>query len=167
MSIRKGLMRLLAFGVPVLAAAALLVFGLNLREPPKQTPPSERSTAVRVLTIKPTEFKPRAIGYGAVQPPRTWNAVAQVAGRVEFVEPRLRSGAIMDAGTEIIRISPQDYTLGGPRGRSQSALGRGKTRGVEGRRGQRPAFTRDRAAVSRHQAKGFGKEKRARPARHR
>ncbi len=111
MSIRKGLARLLAFGVPVVAAAALLVFGLNLREPPKQTPPSERSTAVRALTVKPTEFKPRAIGYGAVQPPRTWNAVAQVAGRVEYVEPRLRSGAIMDAGTEIIRISPQDYTL--------------------------------------------------------
>ncbi len=111
MSIRKAITRLLAFGVPVAAAAALLVFGLNLREPPKQTPPAERSAAVRVLTIKPAEFRPRAIGYGAVQPARTWNAVAQVAGRVEYVEPRLRSGAIMDAGTEIIRISPQDYTL--------------------------------------------------------
>ena len=111
MSIRKAITRLLAFGVPVAAAAALLVFGLTLREPPKQTPLAERSTAVRVLTIKPTEFRPRAIGYGAVQPARTWNAVAQVAGRVEFLEPRLRSGAVLDAGTEIIRISPQDYTL--------------------------------------------------------
>ena len=110
MNIRKAITRLLAFGLPVAAAAAVLVFGLNLRELPKQTPPTERSTAVRVLTLKPTEFRPRAVGYGAVQPARTWNAVAQVAGRVEFVDPRLRSGAIMDAGTEIIRISPQDYT---------------------------------------------------------
>jgi len=111
MTIRKAITRLLAFGLPVAAAATVLVFGLNLLEPPKQTPPTERSTAVRVLTLKPTEFRPRAVGYGAVQPARTWNAVAQVAGRVEFVDPRLRSGAIMDAGTEIIRISPQDYTL--------------------------------------------------------
>ncbi|MEM7776224.1 MAG: HlyD family efflux transporter periplasmic adaptor subunit [Pseudomonadota bacterium] len=111
MSLGRIAVRTLSFGAPVAGAVALLVLGINMREGPRQAPPTETSRIVRVITLKPTAFVPSVVGYGAVKPARTWNAVAQVAGRIEYIHPALRTGAILKAGTEVIRISPKDYDL--------------------------------------------------------
>lgn len=104
-------LRVLGFGVPVAAAAALLVYGLQTQTGPQQRPPAEASRTVRVSTVEKSQFVPRVTGYGTVEPVRTWDAVAQVPGRIEYLNPALRTGAILKSGTEIIRISPQDYQL--------------------------------------------------------
>lgn len=44
-------------------------------------------------------------------PAKDWVATAQVAGEVEYVHPELKKGALLKAGTEIIRISTADYEL--------------------------------------------------------
>lgn len=107
----RFLTRLLGFAIPVGAAAALVAYGLQTRTGPQQRPVVEESRAVRVLAVERSSFVPSAKGYGTVEPVRTWDAVAQVSGRIDYLNPDLRSGAILKGGTTIIRISPQDYEL--------------------------------------------------------
>jgi multidrug efflux pump subunit AcrA (membrane-fusion protein) len=106
-----NLQRLLSFLIPIGIGAALLFSFILLRKPPPQKAPEELTRSVRIITIKKGEFTPRLSGYGVVSPERTWDAVAQVSGRVAFVDPDFRRGAILQKGTEIIRISPQDYKI--------------------------------------------------------
>lgn len=111
MSVLKGLGRFAAFAVPVAIGAGVFAAGMFMRKAPEQAPPAEEARVVRVITLKQQEFVPRVSGFGPVQPARTWNAIAQVSGRIAYVHPALEQGAILPAGTEILRISPQDYQL--------------------------------------------------------
>lgn len=107
----KNLVRLVLFLIPVAAGGAILFSLISSREPPARKPPEELSRSVRVITIENTDFTPRVRGYGVVSPARTWNAVAQVAGRVAHVSPDFKRGTIMKKGTEIVRIAPDDYEI--------------------------------------------------------
>ena len=104
-------LRLLSFAVPIGLAALALVYVASSRPPPEQTALGERARAVRVLPLEPVSFVPSVVGYASVDPVRTWDAVAQVQGRIAFVHPNLRVGAMLPAGTEIIRIAGEDYAL--------------------------------------------------------
>ena len=54
---------------------------------------------------------PKVIGYGTVKAARVWNAIARVSGEIEYIHPQFKVGAILKAGTEIIRIAAEDYLL--------------------------------------------------------
>ncbi|MEO1469319.1 MAG: efflux RND transporter periplasmic adaptor subunit [Pseudomonadota bacterium] len=105
------MLRLLSFAVPVGLAVLVFVMVTGSREPPEQAALGERARSVRVMALEPVAFVPSVVGYASVEPVRTWNAVAQVPGRVAFVHPGLRVGAMLPAGTEIIRIAPEEYEL--------------------------------------------------------
>ncbi len=107
----KAALRGAMFALPVAAGVGIFMLAVGNRQPPSQAPVAERAVPVRVASVAPQTFTPRVVGYGTAEPARTWSAVAQVAGRVAFVEPRLRVGAILQAGTEIIRIAPEDYEI--------------------------------------------------------
>jgi len=108
---KASLLRLLAFGTPVLIGASALYFAATGRPAPDQKPLSEQARTVRVVTIQPADFVPRVTGFGDVSPARVWEAVAQVAGPIEFVSPDLQAGRIIPKGTEIIRISREQYEI--------------------------------------------------------
>ena len=105
------MIRKFLFLPPVLLGLVVLVYLATNREPPERNPPTERSEHVRVVAMQPTVLVPRVIGYGAVTPAKVWNAIAQVSGEVVFVHPDLKKGALLKAGTEIIRISPINFEL--------------------------------------------------------
>ena len=71
----------------------------------------ELARTVRVITVEPVRLVPRVTGFGSVDPGQVWNAVAQVSGEVVYVYPNLKKGAILPAGTEIVRISTADIDL--------------------------------------------------------
>lgn len=96
---------------PVIIGGAILWYTAARQKPPERLPAVEQTKAVRVLTLQKTDVSPRLVGYGSVRPENVWNGVAQVAGRVASVNPRFRRGATLQAGTELIRISPDDYKL--------------------------------------------------------
>lgn len=106
-SFSKALMLL----TPIAIGLALVALLALWRSPPKQLAPREQAAVVRVLTLAPTDFLPRVHGYGTVAPERVWSAAPQVAGRVEYVHPNFKVGALVEAGTELVRISPSDYEL--------------------------------------------------------
>lgn len=108
---RDAFRRFVSFGAPVAVGAAVLFAVVQSRAPAERAEITERARAVRVLTVEPTAFVPSVTGYGTVSPPREWDAVAQVAGRVDYVHPELRPGELLPSGVEVIRISPVDYEL--------------------------------------------------------
>ncbi len=97
--------------VPLIPALAVLVLLSRTRPPPEQVAVQERITAVRVIEVPRVTAVPRAVAHGNVEPSRTWEAVAQVAGQVVHMHPRLERGRLLEAGTEILRIDPTDYRL--------------------------------------------------------
>lgn len=103
--------RLLLFLVPVVVGAAAVGYAVKNREEPQRLPPEERTTPVRVVTVPALDVVPRALGYGSAQPGRVWEAVAEVGGTVIYRHPELEKGAILRAGTELLRIDPTDYRL--------------------------------------------------------
>jgi multidrug efflux system membrane fusion protein len=95
----------LLFIPPILIGIAVLYFMASGREAPERKPPGERAQAVRVITAESVQLVPRVTGYGSIYPGTVWNGAAQVAGEVVYVHPQLKKGAILSAGTEIVRIS--------------------------------------------------------------
>ena len=103
--------RVLSFALPVGIAILILGYVISSRTPPQQADPGERSRSVRVVTIEPVSFVPSVVGYGSVEPVRTWDAVAEVPGRIVHVHPSLRVGAVLSTDTPIIQIAKADYEL--------------------------------------------------------
>lgn len=96
---------------PVMIGAAVLWYAVARREPPAQVPASEVARNVRVITVEPRDVAPKLVGYGSVTPENIWTGIAQISGRVVYVNPQFRRGALLEEGTEIVRISPVDYRL--------------------------------------------------------
>ena len=101
----------LLFIPPILFGVAVLFFLVSGREAPERKPVQELARTVRVITVEPVRLVPRVTGFGSVDPGQVWNAIAQVSGEVVYVHPNLKKGAILPAGTEIVRISTADIDL--------------------------------------------------------
>lgn len=106
-----GVWRKLIIVPLVLAGIATIVIMVRGGDLPEQAPPSEQARPVRVITVGSVDLVPRAVGYGYVQPGRTWDAVAEVGGRIVEKLPNLESGELLPAGSVILRIDPTDYQL--------------------------------------------------------
>ncbi len=100
--------RRLLLVVPLCVGGGVFVFVASNKEPPKQKPVSERPHITRVITTAETAVFPKALGYGTVKAARIWNVVARVGGEIEYIHPLFKKGAILEAGTELVRISPKD-----------------------------------------------------------
>ncbi|MEO0651308.1 MAG: TolC family protein, partial [Planctomycetota bacterium] len=96
---------------PVLLGGLVLFLFARGREEPATVGPLERPTTVETWTVEARSIVPRAIGYGVVEPARTWKSVAEASGRVVSIHPRLEVGEVLAEGTEILRIDPSEYEL--------------------------------------------------------
>ena len=96
---------------PVALGAAALYLAVSGKEAPKRSDIGETATVVRVVPVEPRSFVPRVIGFGTVEPTRTLDAIAQVSGRVIFINPNFKRGDFIMKGDVLIRLSPEDYEL--------------------------------------------------------
>lgn len=103
----KRLLIVPAVGLGVLAVV-LLVRG---KTPPALRSGVELATPVRTLQVERLTVVPRAIGYGEARAARTWQAVPQVGGRLQELDPRVREGSFVRGGVVLVRIDPSDYEL--------------------------------------------------------
>jgi len=91
----------------------VIVFWLLTRNrpEPKRSPEKEVRRALRVIRVPKVDVVPRILGYGTAEPGQTWRAVAEVKGRAVEVHPELKSGAVISAGTELLKIDPKEYEI--------------------------------------------------------
>nr|MBS0019239.1 efflux RND transporter periplasmic adaptor subunit [Gammaproteobacteria bacterium] len=108
---QRGRWRKLLIFPPMVVGVLVLLWMAEGRQPPATAERGELARAVRVIEAPLLALIPKAEGYGPVRPARVWTAVAQVAGRVVEIHPRLRDGEILPEGTLLVRIDPTDYEL--------------------------------------------------------
>ncbi|MEW8071204.1 MAG: efflux RND transporter periplasmic adaptor subunit [Candidatus Thiodiazotropha sp.] len=96
---------------PIALGILVLMLMASNRQPPLKVERGEPTKLVRTVEARQLELIPVAEGYGAVQPARVWSAVAQVAGRIVDIHPRLRDGEIISEGSLLLQIDPADYQL--------------------------------------------------------
>ena len=97
--------------IPILAGVAALFFLKQNKMEPLQAVSKEQPRLVRIIKAFSTTVVPQAKGHGTVRPSKTWEAVAQVNGKILEKHPSLKKGAILEAGSLLLRIDPTDYQL--------------------------------------------------------
>ncbi|WP_226596662.1 efflux RND transporter periplasmic adaptor subunit [Marinobacter nauticus] len=101
----------LTLALALIAGIAFVVIMVKLKQPPERVEAQATATPVRIMEVTPREFRTEARGYGQVLPARSWNAVANVGGRVIWKHPELESGNVIPAGTRLVEIDPTRYEL--------------------------------------------------------
>jgi multidrug efflux pump subunit AcrA (membrane-fusion protein) len=113
--------------LPLVAlGGAFLAYTVANKPPPERREIGERVTVVRGVTARVLGFTPGVTGYGVVRPARTWDAIAQVGGTADFVNPDLHKGAILPAGAVLLRLSPADFNLAIAQARANIGAARAK-----------------------------------------
>src|SRR5690606_2569207 len=94
-----------------LVGVGILALIIARNPPPDRNELAERATAVRVIVAQSQAVAPVLTGFGVVNPARTFEAIAEVGGTAEYVNPSLDQGAIIPAGDVLLRLSPADFNL--------------------------------------------------------
>jgi len=97
--------------LPILIGVATIALLKQNKQPPVQQAPVEQPRLVRVVGVPSLTTIPQAQGHGTVRPVRTWEAVSRIRGDIIEKHPLLEKGAILEAGTLLLRIDPTDYQL--------------------------------------------------------
>jgi multidrug efflux pump subunit AcrA (membrane-fusion protein) len=96
-------------GIILLAAiliAALLIF---LRSEPEEKPPEDLIPLVQAVPIEIQSGNLMVTGAGTVRAREELTLSAEVSGKLVYVNPNLREGQRVAAGTTLFRIDPSDY----------------------------------------------------------
>ncbi|MCX7567759.1 hypothetical protein OS189_15550 [Sulfitobacter sp. F26169L] len=108
----RNVLKLLFVTVPLVAiGAGILAYTIANRPPPERIALTERPTPVRVIIARNRAVTPSIVGFGLINPARTYEAIAQVGGTVSYMNPGLAKGAILPSGAVLIRLSPADFNL--------------------------------------------------------
>ncbi|MDG3085891.1 MFP transporter [Vibrio hannami] len=99
------------FVPPVILGAALLILAPSMKADPPKTESKAGKKVVRVLKVAPRKIQPTAVGYGHTQPAQDWEAQSELDGTVIWVSEQFKTGAILEAGSEILRLDPSSYQL--------------------------------------------------------
>ncbi len=97
--------------IPIVLGIAAVVMLKKQQSAPQQEEVSETPQLVRVIRVPAVTVVPRAVGHGTVRPSTTWEAVAEVKGKIIDKHPQLRKGSILEAGSLLFQIDPTDYQL--------------------------------------------------------
>ncbi|GGY78512.1 efflux RND transporter periplasmic adaptor subunit [Marinobacter zhanjiangensis] len=95
----------------LIAGIAFVVVMVNLKQPPERTAEQVVTTPARILEVTPLTVLAEARGYGQVLPARSWQAVANVGGRIIWKHPDMESGNMISEGTRLLQIDPTRYEL--------------------------------------------------------
>jgi RND family efflux transporter MFP subunit len=104
---RKVMMILAGLAV----GAGMLALLVANRQRPGHDQPLPTPPALTTIEVQPLAFRLEARGNGIARPAETWQAIANVAGKVLLRHPDLESGKLLPAGTLLLAIDPSRYEL--------------------------------------------------------
>ncbi len=99
--------------LPACVAFAILALVLIVKLQPPMSHQQEAGyvTPVNVIAVEQYPIAPTIVGYGVVEPDILFEAKSEISGKVVYVHPQLRDGAVLPKETVVIRIEPDDYQL--------------------------------------------------------
>lgn len=95
----------------VVAGIAILVLAVLSKSSPQVQANFDKARLVDVMPLTLTNSAPEIVAYGRVEPKNSWQAIAQVSGKVIYRHPELQSGRLLTAGTLVLKIDPLEYQL--------------------------------------------------------
>lgn len=110
-ALAQRLGRILAVVIGLAMGVVLLVFFVVNSQTPERSDTPPVPTAVAVIEAQPLAFRLEARGHGVARPAETWQAVANVSGRVVARHPNLESGTLLREGTLLLALDPSRYEL--------------------------------------------------------
>jgi RND family efflux transporter MFP subunit len=102
---RQAKLVLAVLGGAILIAVVMFV----LRPQTEEKPRDERAPLVLTIPLKVSAGSLEVLGSGTVQPREEVTVGAEVAGRLVYVNPGFREGAMIASGTVLFRVDPADY----------------------------------------------------------
>ncbi|WDP91926.1 MAG: hypothetical protein HUN04_20300 [Desulfobacter sp.] len=102
--------------LPVICGIGFLVVMEANKKPPVRLENRERVRAVRVMPLEKGIVVPRTLGYGYVQPYRTWQAIPEVSGQVVFMDEKIKKGHFIKKGELLFKIDTRSYGLAESKG---------------------------------------------------
>lgn len=111
MGLSKKTGRLLMVVAGLLAGLGLTALFVSNRQPPSQGELGPVVPTLTVIKLNPVEFKLQARGYGVTRAAHSWQAVANVPGRVVQRHPKLESGTLLRKGTLLLALDSSRYKL--------------------------------------------------------
>ncbi|HZJ93435.1 MAG TPA: HlyD family efflux transporter periplasmic adaptor subunit [Thiopseudomonas sp.] len=106
---RRGRSLLVALGL--LLGIGLMAIFILTRQAPQRDNTAFTVPTMSVIEVKSLPFQVEARGHGIARPTRTWQAIANVPGRVVYKHPRLDDGVLLPAETLLLEIDPSRYQL--------------------------------------------------------
>ena len=110
-SLIKKIMKVLLTSTPIIIAVFITIILIKHKPQPGQNYPGEITRILRVIEVPEIDIIPRITGYGIAKPESIWKVISQVKGTITYIHPRLKSGELLPAGTEIIKIDPTEYDV--------------------------------------------------------
>ena len=124
---RKTFSRLMLFMVPVGVivgfVALFAVLGATAPQP-ERAEPEARPSAVFVVEAAPSSVQLHVRTQGEVVARTEIDLIAQVSGRIAYVNPNFVQGGFFDAGETLVRLESADYQLAVTRAEAQVAQAR-------------------------------------------
>ncbi len=88
-------------------------------------------SSVNVINVKKYAVKPAIKGFGVVKPDILFEARSEVSGKITFLHPALKDGAVFPKGTVVIRIEEGDYKSSLKQAQANSSFNRAKLNEVK------------------------------------
>jgi len=99
--------------LPLFAIIGIIIAVSLVKSRPEMTHKIEqkRSTAVKVITAKRYDLPPKISGFGEVIPDILLEGKSEISGKVVYIHPQLKPGAILPENTVVVKIEANDYQL--------------------------------------------------------
>jgi len=117
----------MSVGMCLLLAIAIV----KLQPAMQHEPQADYITPVKVIEVQQYPVRPTITGFGVVEPDILFEAKSEISGKIVFVHPQLRDGAILAKDTEVIRIERDDYQLSLQQAEADVAVSRAQLREVK------------------------------------
>jgi len=94
----------------LIGVGAIVLFMLN-RQSPIHGESDPEAPTLTVITVRPVDFQLEARGHGVSRAANSWQAIANVPGRVVERHPDLEDGTLVRKGTLLLVLDPSRYKL--------------------------------------------------------
>ncbi|MEH6626706.1 MAG: hypothetical protein V7739_09685 [Motiliproteus sp.] len=100
-----------ALPLMVVISVAIAVFIIKSRPAMEHQASVREGVPVTTIQLQSHSIRPSVLGYGEVYPDVLLDMRTEVSGKIVFVHPQLKKGAILPADTLVVRIDDANYRL--------------------------------------------------------
>lgn len=95
----------------ILAGIIILVLSVVFKSSPTVQPNFDKARLVTVQPLTLQKNAPSVVAFGRIEPKNSWQAIAEVSGKVIYRYPELEPGRLLPTGTLVLKVDPLEYEL--------------------------------------------------------